>query len=63
MKPQDVKDLYKSLYNFRKQTGMSCSTLANWLEWGFVPLSAQVKIEKLTNGKLQITEDYKEIFK
>ena len=53
VKPQDVKDYYGSLYNFRKVTGMSTATLANWLKWGYVPEDAQYKVERLTNGKLK----------
>lgn len=53
MKPKDVKDYYKSQYNFEKITGMSHSTLGNWLKWGFVPEDAQYKIERLTKGQLK----------
>jgi DNA-binding transcriptional regulator Cro len=53
VKPQDVKDFYGSQYNFRKMTGMSVSTLGNWLKWGFVPEDAQYKLERITNGKLK----------
>ena len=53
MKPEDVKKYYKSLYNFRKVTGMATATLANWLKWGFVPENAQYRIECLTKGELK----------
>lgn len=53
VKPKDVKDYYGSQYNFRKVTGMSVSTLGNWLKWGFVPEDAQYKLERLTKGKLK----------
>jgi hypothetical protein len=53
MKPEDVKNYYGSQYNFRKQTGMSTSTLGNWLKWGYVPEDAQYKLERLTKGKLK----------
>lgn len=53
VKPEDVKAYYKSQYNFRKETGMSTSTLANWLKWGRVPEDAQYKLERLTGGKLK----------
>lgn len=56
MIPQDVKDYYKSLYNFRKLTGMHTQTLANWLKWGYVPKNAQYRLENLTGGKLKIEE-------
>lgn len=53
MKPQDVKKYYGSQYKFSKDTGMSKSTLGNWLKWGFVPEDAQYKLERLTAGKLK----------
>jgi hypothetical protein len=51
--PQDVKNYYGSQYNFRKMTGMSTSTLGNWLKWGFVPEDAQYKLERITKGQLK----------
>ena len=53
MTPKDVKEFYRSNYNFNKQTGMSSTTLANWLKWGFVPEAAQYKLERITKGKLK----------
>lgn len=53
LKPADVKKYYGSQYNFRKVTGMSGSTLGNWLRWGFVPENAQYKLEILTKGALK----------
>lgn len=54
MTPEDVKKLYGSNYRFAKETGMSPSTLANWLQWGRVPEDAQYKLERITNGKLRV---------
>lgn len=53
MTPEQVKDFYKSGYNFRKVTGMSHVTLQNWLRWGYVPRDAQYKLETLTSGALK----------
>lgn len=53
MKPKDVKDYYGSCYKFNKVTGMSHSTLSNWIKWGFVPENAQYKLERLTKGELK----------
>lgn len=53
MTPADVKAYYGSQYKFHKETGMSPSTLANWLKWGRVPEDAQYKLERITNGKLK----------
>lgn len=60
MKPSDVKQYYKSGYNFRKQTKMSDNTLHNWVKWGYVPFVAQKKIEELTQGELTAVWDEKE---
>lgn len=61
MKPKDVYKYYGSQYRFRKETGMSATTLSNWLKWGFVPENAQYKLERITNGalKTQWTKDKK----
>jgi hypothetical protein len=53
LKPEDVKKYYRSQYNFRKETGMSTSTLGNWLKWGYVPEDSQYKLERLTGGRLK----------
>lgn len=53
MKPDDVKQYYGTQYNFRKLTGMSTATLANWIKWGYVPEASQYKLERLTNGELK----------
>jgi hypothetical protein len=53
MTPDDVKKYYNSQYNFEKETGMSHSTLGNWLRKGLVPLEAQLKLERLTEGALK----------
>jgi hypothetical protein len=53
MKPEDVKDYYRSQYNFHNVTGMSGSTLGNWLRWGHVPRDAQYKLHTLSKGVLK----------
>jgi phage terminase large subunit len=53
MKPEDVLKYYGSRYNFRKMTGMSHSSLANWISWGYVPEASQYKLERLTRGELK----------
>lgn len=61
MTPKDIKKYYKSRYNFNKLTQMSENSLANWLNWGYVPYVSQKKIEKLTNGELTAVWDEKEL--
>jgi hypothetical protein len=53
MIPNDVLEKYGSYYNFRKETGMSASSLFNWITWGYVPENSQYKLERLTNGELK----------
>lgn len=53
MTPEEVKKYYTSNYAFGLITGMSPSTLGNWLKWGFVPENAQYKLERLTKGELK----------
>ncbi len=60
MKPKEVKKYYKTAYRFNKETGMSCSTLANWIKWGFVPEASQYKLERLTKGQLKTEWSEKE---
>jgi hypothetical protein len=53
MTPKDVKRYYGSSYQFNKMTGMSHSSLVNWIKWGFVPENSQYKLERLTKGELK----------
>lgn len=53
MTPQEVLDYYKSYHYFHKHTGMSASSLLNWVRWGYVPLLSQIKIEKISKGALK----------
>lgn len=53
MTPKDVKDYYRSNYNFSKCTGMVPPTLGNWIRRGYVPKNAQYRLEVLTKGELK----------
>lgn len=53
MRPSQVREYYKTGYNFHQETGMSANTFYGWLKKGFVPVAAQSRIEKLTKGKLK----------
>lgn len=59
MTPQEVKDYYRSSYNFNKVTGMSCATLNNWIRKGYVPCDAQYKLESWTHGVLKVEKGVK----
>jgi hypothetical protein len=53
MSPDEVRQFYKTNYNFHKSTGIAANTLANWLRNGYIPEGQQCKLEKLTNGVLK----------
>ncbi len=54
MTPKQVKIFFNnSTYRFWKDTGMSPSSLRNWMIWGYVPEASQYKLERLTKGKLK----------
>jgi len=57
MTPQEVRDKYLTTYNFRKQTGMSTTTLSNWERTGHIPAESQMRLEKLTGGELKASLD------
>lgn len=59
MTPKEVKKYYRNQYNFHKETGMSMSSLGNWIKWGYVPFMSQKKIEGLTKGMLKAEWDDK----
>lgn len=61
MKPQEVKDFFKTGYKFGKLTKMSPNTLANWIKFGYVPCVAQKKIEQLTKGALTADWDWQQV--
>lgn len=60
MTPADVKKYFKTGYAFRKQTGMSDNTLANWIKCGYVPYKSQRKLEQITGGNLTAVWDESE---
>lgn len=61
MKPSQVKNHYKTGYNFRKLTKMSDNTMQNWIKWGYVPFTSQMKLQQLTGGALVAVWDDKEV--
>ena len=58
MFPIQVLKYYKSFYFFNKQTGMSGSSLFNWVKWGYVPYESQIRIQKFTDGILTADWDH-----
>lgn len=61
MKPSDVKQYFKTGYNFRKKTGMSDNTMHNWMKSGYIPFVSQKFIERITNNELTAVWDDKEL--
>lgn len=53
MTPEQILERYGTYYNFYKETGMSASSLCNWMRWGYVPEASQYKLERITNGALK----------
>ena len=58
MTPQEIRAKYKTTYNFRKQTGMSTSSLKNWETKGFIPVESQMRLEAITNGEFKASIDH-----
>lgn len=53
MKYQDIKIYFGSFYRMRKETGIADSTSQRWKKLGYIPITAQLKLEKLTKGGLK----------
>jgi hypothetical protein len=49
----DVMKHFGSGYRFTKETGISYTTLRNWRGYGFIPITMQIRLEKMTNGALK----------
>jgi hypothetical protein len=49
----ELKEYFGSSYHFKKVTGMSASSFLNWCNWGYIPVVSQIKLERLTGGKLK----------
>lgn len=53
MKIEDVIEYFGSGYNMQKLHGLSHSNFAHWRKLGYVPITTQIKIERLTKGALK----------
>ena len=53
MNIDEFKKHYRTGYNFNKETGLPHRNFYNWLEWGYIPLESQRKIEYFTKGELK----------
>lgn len=50
---EELQKFYVSGYRFKKETGMSAMSYSNWKRQGCIPTFSQLRIEKLTKGKLK----------
>lgn len=50
---EDVTRSFKSLYRLHKEWGISLNTVSNWKIRGYIPIETQVRIEKLSGGRLK----------
>ena len=49
----DLKKMYENGNKFELATGMPHGTYHNWMRYGYIPIASQLKLEKITNGKLK----------
>ena len=49
----EVIKYYGSGYNMQKIHGLSHTSLSNRKKYGYIPILMQIKIERLTKGKLK----------
>lgn len=49
----DLISYYVNSYQFKKKTGMCDVSFRYWKKKGYIPESAQLKIERLTEGALK----------
>jgi hypothetical protein len=55
---EELREHYGTGYKFSKETGMSASSWRNWKKWGYIPIESQLKIQKMTQGKLKVNQGY-----
>lgn len=58
MKFDEVVAYFKTGYNLHKLTGLSHNRIGDWRKKGFVPIIAQMRIEKATEGALMASFDH-----
>ena len=50
----ELKNEFKTSYQFQKRTGMMHTNWYNWFgKYGYIPIESQMKIEQCTNGILK----------
>lgn len=57
---KECEEYFGSKYQIAKQCGISKSVPYDWRNKGFIPINAQIKIERITKGALKASiEDLK----
>lgn len=56
MKPQEVLSHFETQVNIAKKLRIKQPSVANWFVTGKVPLLRQYQIERVTGGKLKVSE-------
>ena len=51
---EQIMMYYKTGYKFQQATGLAANNWHYWARLGYIPLSGQRKIERLTNGRFKI---------
>lgn len=50
---EDIEQYFGTSYQFSKKTGMPANNYYNWRKAGFIPIRTQIKLQKITEGRLQ----------
>jgi len=57
MKTDDVYQFFGSAWKAACAIGIAKQSFSNWIRRGFIPFKSQIKIEKITKGKLRAREE------
>ena len=57
MKINDVMERYINATDFSRATGIPRRAWYRWIDYGYVPIKAQFKLQKITDGELKASID------
>lgn len=49
---EEIKNYFGTFYRFRKNTGITYTSIYRWKNQGYINAQSQIRIQELTNGKL-----------
>lgn len=55
---EDVLEYYGTAHKMQKTHGLSHNNINNWRSYGYIPIATQLKIERLTEGKLKASLEH-----